>query len=1313
MLHRAGYDMTARAGVSAPSSPRYLEESASSIDTDRTFVEDNRSSTRPTTPAPLVYVSLVTPPSPQLPSRRFFRSVSPIRISAEGLVQSPAARKAPEYPCACTCVSVRRCTVGRHMSPSAVSRRVALAERNATSAIFGRVEDERRCSESFYSCRYHTQAHAGGEGLFKDTGAVSRGISASRPAEEWGVLWTQVFPLHISGYLCVRDVIEVSQVCRVAHNAVQQPWVWRSLAEHHHSIQPLALERAFLMAARQWSEERPLETPQRLRVCSPPPLLAGVSRHNAQRLMRLRAQPAAQRANGHDQDASSEETEAAELDVLSHDESAGELDTTQSPRYADAVMLSSVAVTRVAASAAASALAPCALAEEGDSATPRSGRSALPAGTPARFLWQATAAAMPSPSSPVSSPPPEGNEAADTSTLHSTSTPRRDVAARVTVPSLSMLAAVSTSALGLEQPSSSASPRSAVSTSLTEGQRGIPILTANGAGTLSGEKWRALRWSTAQECLPPPSPAQLDSSATGAEATAEGDASSRASPSAGSVRRHPSYVLEMATEVTVDGAASPIPAATFSGAARSDGLPRQVAVPAPRVYSFTLCRATAERTVLHSAPEFPWKAFTQYLHIHRVQRNLAQLTALSSIARAELCRGGAWEAAYGALSHAIHVLFQTGSCRSVEHLAHLAETLVRRASLCRHRGHLYVLAAFTDLSVAWMLCPDSTSSSDLVELCTREELAHETPARWLQRCNDAAHIASPVALLSIIAQVPTLFPQNRTLCLCSALTFYMSAKRTLRHSLTHLLCRAAECATPGTEEELLVTALREVALAQQKKEVGSTRKACATADYALSLLPLHVRSAAETLTAAWVRDCLPPGGPASTVTITGWADVAPESLEYVRTTPLEVRWLAWLVCEVRWFAYEELMGPLPGQTALLSIVFGPTTHSRADGLVRLSTQYANADVRSEDLRPALPYGTSRGHLAQNLLESALQLRPLHPTAALLLARMYARDAESLDRANAVLTDTIHAWAQRFSMLEMRGPAEVQRDAAPKGRLSCLFYESSAAQTYLHRRDRRPEVCFIPSELLVERSRCLHTIADMAEATEQHPSLSYPYQMRAAMAMDRGYHLAAIMELSRIMALTMDPNDIALRVRFLQDAAAMAASSTEMEASTAALAAEGTADFASAATSSNYSGRSGSDGGLALSSSVNAPQLSSHQLLPLYRAWTAKMLGLLTLLRPPELMGPDSQHSRTRLLGREWRTTSSGVWSSTSSEGHVSRVASVAFSDGEEEETFVSAATDEFDAAHVRAFLEDLLSPTAAPLAVSAVDGVARTPALTH
>ncbi|GET90309.1 hypothetical protein, unknown function [Leishmania tarentolae] len=1137
MLRPADNSIRGCTVTSAPSSPRCEDELASSVGSDHTFVVSNQSLENPPLPAPLVYVSVTLPPSENPPLHLSLAPSSPLRARAEGLVLSPAKRRVSTHPCTCTCARVNEIAAGPYESNSGFSCIMTSREGSGASTKLA-AADEQQCPRCLGSYLEPPQTSTIREDFLNDTGANSisayrsRSSSVCRSSVEWGVLWTQVFPLHISVYLCVRDVLEVSQVCRMAHGAAQQTWVWRSLVERHHYVQPAALERTFALAARQWGEESLTGTSQRLLACSALPLLTSTNHHSPRLSVRLGADTATYTATGDDEDAFSDEAGAGELDALSNDDGAGESDTAHEPLYADAAMASSVVATAPAV-ALAPALSSALVAEVG-SAPPRSGQPTLPSGISPRFLWQTTAASMPSPSSPVSCPAHEGDETAGASSVPSVTTRPRETTGKFPVPLISMATGAAATACEGEPPNSCTSPRSAALVSLTEGQRSTTVIANSGAGTLSSEKWHSCWCPTSHECLPPPSPTDLNSSVTGTDATAEGDASSRTSFSAGSLRCHPSYVLAMATDVTVGEGASPTPMAALSSAADNGGLPEQVPQSISLAYSFTLCRATAERTVLHSAPEFPWKAFAQYLHVNRVQRSLSQLKTLSRMARTELCRGGDWDAAYGALSRAIHMLFQSGSCRSVEHLTHLAETLVRRASLCLHRGHLYVLAAFTDLSAAWMLCPDSTTSSDLADLCARKELAQESPAKWLQRCNDAAHVAAPAALLGIIAQVPTLFPQNRTLCFCSALTFYIYAKRTLRHSLTHLLCRAAECMTLGTEEELLVTALREVAAAQQSKDVAGAQKACATADYAFSLLPLHVRNAADTLTAAWVRDCFPPDGPASTATITNWADVAPESLAYIDATPLEVRWLAWLTCEVRWLADEELMGSLPCQTALLSLVFGPTTNSRADGLVRLSMQYANADVRSEDLRPALPPGTSRGHLAQNLLESALQLRPLHPTASILLARMHARDVEGLDTANAVLTDSIHAWAQRFSMLEFQGTVEEKLGVAPADQQAPPARECPTVLTYLHRRDRRPEVCFIPSELLVERSRCLHTIADIAEATEQHPTLSYPYQMRAAMAMDRGYHFAAIMELNRITMLTLDPNDIALRVRFLQD-----------------------------------------------------------------------------------------------------------------------------------------------------------------------------------
>lgn len=1342
---RRGEEEACLSATASPvSSPRLLGDSASSIDTDRTFVVANRSLTRPPSPAPLLYVTLTLPPSMMMtrPPQRLQR------LDVDGLVRSPAARRGP---CAAVDSASEVCTplfsarlgaaaaaaaedVVRDSCAATPSLRVSYSAVDLVDAEAedGDEADPLRAAASCVSFTRSCEA---------STTSTASTATRVRAAADWATLWTQLFPLHIAGFLCLRDVMEVGQVCRLAHEATREPWVWRTLAVHHHGIQPTAVERTFATAARLWLQEEaasladavaaagapvpaepeeplsPLPVPARPRRCTPAPVLATSPHHRNSQRRPIGVPPVV----GLEQASADASTPGARDNA-----EAAAARQTPSPRFPMPTAPVSAAQSTDAPLSPGAAASPAVA-----TACPVSGSS------PSRYLWQTAAAAMPSPSSPAAHQDDDDDGADSDAGNVAREEPTHPVVAPLSLTTTTTAAAATAGRL-LDQPTRCASPRSGTATPLTEDPvHGSP---AASVATTAPDKWRALRWAMAQEPLPPPTPGQLESSAVSGESAAvEGDPVLWASFSASSLRPHP------VTDGMGDAASSPVsPGALSAGpppaAASAPPLP---VPPALAAYSYTLCRVTAEWTLLRATPEFPWRAFTQYLHMNRVQRSLGQLAALSSQARAELCRGGAWDTAYGALSHAVHVLLQRGGCRSVEHLTHLAETLVRRASLCRHRGHYFALAAFTDLSLAAMLCPDSTCLADLAELRARPELAQETPASWLQRCGEAAAVASPVALLGIAAQVPALFAHNRALCFCSALASYMQVRQRLGHSLSHLLCRAVECAAPGSEEALLVSALREVAAVQQAGETAAgARRACATADYALSLLPLPVRDASEALCAAWVRDCLPAGRLVSPDAVARWADTAPEARAYHQGTPLEVRWLAWLAHEVRWFAHEELACPAPAQAPLLSLVFAATSHTRAEALVRLATQYADPETRGEDLQPALPYGTGRDTVAKMLLAGALRVRPLHTSAALLLSRLHGRDAETADQASAVLTDCIHAWAQRCSLLEMRAPAEAKR--------SSITSTSAAAATrtplqppqrppatppsaaYLHRRDRKPELCFVPSELLVERSRCVHTIADLAEATEQHPGLSYPYQMRAAMAMDRGYHLAAVMELSRIMTLTMDVNDVALRVRFLHDATDMAAAAA---ANTAAAVAAGAASASAGSLTAAAPALAAANASLAsmptdaelvteLSTSrvgppaaaaagtapvgamgevvaaADAAFLTSPQLAPLYQAWLSRMSGLLSLLSPPPPQ-PSRAASipppRSRLASREGPLMPGGGAGAGQSlpDGHVSRVASLAFSDAEEEDTRGGAfGAGGFDAAHIRAFLDDLLAPTA-------------------
>ncbi|KPA80335.1 hypothetical protein ABB37_04607 [Leptomonas pyrrhocoris] len=1334
--------------------PHCYEDSLSSGTAGRTIVVEDRPS-----PAALLCISV---PLPMKAAKEDMQFLTAEREVA-GLVRSPASRCAPRR-------KLDQVSSSAEFPISDATRYLDLC--SDTSAA--EKDEGDTDSRNEFDCTSISNAC--------DT-SVNTSVAASRQAG-WGVVWMHVFPQHIAGFLTVRDVVEVSAVCRTAQEAVRQPWVWRSLAAYHYAVHPVSVERVFYAAAQEWStdvaaaggyDSDVYQRPTRLIACEQ--LVASTSPV----LRQPQLTPRPQQNIEEDAQASTMSTATApwlmgdnagtsaaedavevgeeEADNSSNDGEGPdwEFPSTQPPRTTreedndfietmeeetaerSAVMAIAPSSTTtdaattdasIAAAAAAAQLAP---------------RTSLASGS--RYLWQTTAAAMPSPSSPISSPLPEGAGEEDNALYPSATV--GVVVHRTLMPSPQLMAGSGSPVTGANSLSGLTSPRSpaaavaaaaavngtlcATPIALTHSQRSTPLTPplpvyttiatcADGPTSAveqrggAGDKCLASSRTAVREELPPPSPAQLDSSSTEGilfhpEEKGGEDAMTQSTPfSSPTLLCQPSYTLGVTNNVPVanadGGVASPASSAAAAAAPSSPAASSPAVVP---MCCYTLCRATAERTLLHRKPNFPWYCFSRYLYANRVQASMSRWVELSRRARAELCRG-AWDAAYGSLSHIIHDLLQQGSCRGVEHLLLLAQTLVRRASLCCHRGHVHLLAAFTDFCTAALLCPDSVAPSDMTELCAREGLSTLSPEAWMRSYEDAAQIASPVVLLGTLAQVPFLFPQHRILCLCGCLAAYMRAYRVSGQSLHHLLCRAAEWATPGTVEELLVRALREVAQAQQYPQHASAlyvRKACATADYALSLMPLQVRTAVDALTSAWVRDCFSTEAAVYGAAMTQWAARAPEAAEFAGTTALDVRWLAWLTYEVQTFVYKELTDKPPVRAALASVLLALTAHDRADGLVRIAAQYANYETRTEDLVPPLPRHADRRRVTQHLLHNALHLSPLHSSAALLLSRVYAvaEDEEGeaeggASMASAVLTDCIHRWARRFSLLEL---------GSPSTRLTATAVTAAGSTVpYLHRRERSPEVCFIPSELLVERNGCLHMVADLAEATEQHQGLSYPYQMRAAMAMDRGYHLAAILEMGRIIKLSLDVNDVALRVRFLQDATELPSTRASLvadEASAAAL--TPTQSFPASSLSASFESsvrvQDASSPALSLASPPSPSLGSAPPLRSTHRACLARMSGLLTLLHPPEaflreecegdstgLVGAfgGSQSCSRLLFSRELPSMATRELGND----HVSRVASMAFSEAEGDVVLPNGVSA-VNAAHVRAFLEDLLSCT--------------------
>lgn len=74
-----------------------------------------------------------------------------------------------------------------------------------------------------------------------------------------------------------------------------------------------------------------------------------------------------------------------------------------------------------------------------------------------------------------------------------------------------------------------------------------------------------------------------------------------------------------------------------------------------------------------------------------------------------------------------------------------------------------------------------------------------------------------------------------------------------------------------------------------------------------------------------------------------------------------------------------------------------------------------------------------------------------------------------------------------------------------------------------------------AEVLFERSRlAVSPMPDLHRATELNPRCSNPYRLRAALAMDRGDPEEAFREINKIIHLTMEAPDVALRALFRRD-----------------------------------------------------------------------------------------------------------------------------------------------------------------------------------
>ncbi|ORC90104.1 putative ETO1-like protein 1-like [Trypanosoma theileri] len=485
-----------------------------------------------------------------------------------------------------------------------------------------------------------------------------------------------------------------------------------------------------------------------------------------------------------------------------------------------------------------------------------------------------------------------------------------------------------------------------------------------------------------------------------------------------------------------------------------------------------VCAATMNRTAQQSHEPFPWKAYYKTLYERRVGSFLRSLRCMRDLSQRALSLGDV-HAAVEHLTSAVNTIYQGGCSMSGR-----GTGTVVCMELCRTlrlRAHLYhrlgeMESAYSDFCLANLLDHNNNSINN-------------------NKIGDENEV-------TLFPFTPEMVPNGDFNCLSSCLEFeysQMSVQKDVFHRAAflqrwlhhhgasvflylqqYMICDDLKIGAPHLLQraaECATTYEHVLVQAWKSYDRGQTESAVSEAELAVSMLPLSFRLHAEQVSAALQPLLADP--------------VEEELLRFFRTNPESQSQSQWQLpsqhqsqSPTAAFAYYTLgfmaqTVPGVGSAALLS--FLALSHSdthRAVALRLLAHDHAE-----------------RGNTgsAVSLLRIALQLSPN--------------------------TYSLYSHLARQQM---------------------LAGDKLAAYTTL---SRAIEKCRpIPAEAFAERSRCrlLDPLLDVNEATCRDPRMSYPYQIRAAMKMDQGDSEAAITEISRIISLTSNPNDILLRSCFRLD-----------------------------------------------------------------------------------------------------------------------------------------------------------------------------------
>ncbi|CAD2213396.1 hypothetical protein AGDE_12892 [Angomonas deanei] len=483
-----------------------------------------------------------------------------------------------------------------------------------------------------------------------------------------------------------------------------------------------------------------------------------------------------------------------------------------------------------------------------------------------------------------------------------------------------------------------------------------------------------------------------------------------------------------------------------------------------------LCRATSNRIAVQNANHFPWKRYMEFLYANRVG-NFLCLQKKSERAVEE----GEKKQLLRGYKNVIFCYYQEGVVYR-EHMLHLVSLIEKTAVIKgRRKG---------DIQCDWitMECLHTVGERTLKvdSFLDSKKKVVSSFAELSEQVNNCARYTTPLCVLQPFREFLHYSKKSNqsSNCFLMYLFLYMEVYFSLGFDNAALL-RLATVHGKKPSEKLLLCAVQQLT---QNRELSSQN-----AEMAVNLVSPSLRQRATTEGGAWMKTFILTSAVSLTKAASELERYRQECLLVASPADSHALALAYFVlgltCSSETTAVEALSR---------SLVLAPFAHLQSAILLRM------ADVYMDDTKTsvALPTATSARSVATRLLQIAVSVHPANGAAHVSLAKLYRQHRHNTNAAHELLSRYI----------------------------KYCFKWSREGFTY------------VPSAIYVSRSQCMKksAVSDAETALTLNPRCSFSYQLLAARHMDRRRLEAADEELKKILLLTLQVSDIAIRCRFLVD-----------------------------------------------------------------------------------------------------------------------------------------------------------------------------------